>query len=381
MRAQQTLADIVRRVDTADVALRMVEVFRTEIAAYRRLPESALDGQVVEISRRNVDAFFNSLVEGRALEEDEVEAFRTSARNRASEGLPLADLLHAYRLGGRTAWEALVEAAEPEEQAALLPGVARLLEHVDRVSAAVTETYYDWSRRLASEDERQVRDLFDALTGEGPLEGPMLGLAETQGMPVADEYAPFVLALPGAEMHVHAQHAAGLRRRGGALAVTEGDRIVGLLAKRERDPAAGSESRVLCAVGEPAPRGELRSALLDLRALLDLGLRRRLTGRIELDDHLPELLLAGSPRIAERLRRRALARLEDYAARSRANLLETLDTFVACDLDRRRAAKRLHVHPNTLDYRLRRVEELTGLRLSRVSDMVLICLALKEPLI
>jgi DNA-binding PucR family transcriptional regulator len=78
------------------------------------------------------------------------------------------------------------------------------------------------------------------------------------------------------------------------------------------------------------------------------------------------------------LRRLALGPLEDYAERRRADLLETLRTFVACDLDRRRAAERLHVHPNTLDYRLRRVEELTGLRLSSTSDLVVTCLALKQ---
>jgi DNA-binding PucR family transcriptional regulator len=36
------------------------------------------------------------------------------------------------------------------------------------------------------------------------------------------------------------------------------------------------------------------------------------------------------------------------------------------------------VHPNTLDYRLRRAEELTGLRLSRPDDLMLMALALKQ---
>ena len=44
--------------------------------------------------------------------------------------------------------------------------------------------------------------------------------------------------------------------------------------------------------------------------------------------------------------------------------------------DRRAAASRLQVHPNTLDYRLRRVEALTGLKLAKAPHVVLICLAL-----
>ena len=65
MREERLLADIARRVDTSHVARRMVEIFRAEIAAYRRLPESALNGQVLEISKLNVDTFFDSLVQGR----------------------------------------------------------------------------------------------------------------------------------------------------------------------------------------------------------------------------------------------------------------------------------------------------------------------------
>jgi DNA-binding PucR family transcriptional regulator len=43
------------------------------------------------------------------------------------------------------------------------------------------------------------------------------------------------------------------------------------------------------------------------------------------------------------------------------DLLLTLDAYLAEDTDRRRAAALLHVHPNTLDYRLKRIVELTGL--------------------
>jgi hypothetical protein len=375
MTERELLADIVRRVDTVDIARRMVRIFRAEMAAYRRLPDGALNGQILEMSRRNVDLFFSSVLEDRELDDRELEPFRSSARNRAAEGLPLADLLHAYRIGGRMGWQALVDAATPEEQTALLPSVDRLMEHVDRVSDAVTETYDDWAERLASEDERRVRSLLDALTGEAPLDADLAAVAEAEGLPVLDEYAPFVIALPGAPEHFVAQHAAALRRRG-AVAVTEGERVVGLLRRGGEDPAPESDQRLLYAIGEPVQRGELRAALGDLRALVDLGLGRGLTGRIEMDEHLPELLLMRSPRLAGRLRRRALGPLDDYATKRRANLIETLQTFVACNFDRRESAARLQVHPNTLDYRLRRVEALTGLKLTRASDMVLICLAL-----
>jgi sugar diacid utilization regulator len=43
------------------------------------------------------------------------------------------------------------------------------------------------------------------------------------------------------------------------------------------------------------------------------------------------------------------------------DLLRTLEAYLAEDLDRRRTAGALHVHPNTLDYRLKRIVDLTGL--------------------
>jgi sugar diacid utilization regulator len=58
---------------------------------------------------------------------------------------------------------------------------------------------------------------------------------------------------------------------------------------------------------------------------------------------------------AERLTK-VLAPLDE-----RDDLIETLEQWYAADFDRRAAATALNVHPNTLDYRLRRVSELTGL--------------------
>ena len=56
----------------------------------------------------------------------------------------------------------------------------------------------------------------------------------------------------------------------------------------------------------------------------------------------------------------ALSELLDPLDRN-PDLPHTLEVYLANDLDRRRTAAALHVHPNTLDYRLRRIVELTGL--------------------
>jgi len=381
------LAGVVRRVDPANVAEGMVARFRTEIAGYRRLPEPVVIGQILEICRQNVELFFGSILDGTEPAEADLAAFRQSARDRAGEGMPLEDLLHAYRLGGRMGWQAVVEAARPDERHALLTGAELLMDYVDLVSAVVAQAYLDERQHLVSEEERGLRDLFDALVSGRAVGGGLLERAEAIGFSVADFYRPFAQTLAGAAAPEHAQIAERLRARG-VLALTEGDRVTGLISLQEdleapgADPLAGldglAEGEPLVAVGEPTPRADLPQALEEVRLLVDLGRRLGHAGRLDPGAFVPELLLASSPRLAGLARQRALGPLERYAERRGSDLIDTLEAFMAEDLDRRRAAQRLHVHPNTLDYRLRRVTELTGLDLGRTSDLTLAALALKQ---
>ncbi|MFC7618617.1 helix-turn-helix domain-containing protein [Actinokineospora soli] len=57
-------------------------------------------------------------------------------------------------------------------------------------------------------------------------------------------------------------------------------------------------------------------------------------------------------------------------------LIHTLRVHLSTELTRRRTAALLHVHPNTVDNRLRRVAALTGLDPSTPSHLALITAAL-----
>jgi hypothetical protein len=54
--------------------------------------------------------------------------------------------------------------------------------------------------------------------------------------------------------------------------------------------------------------------------------------------------------------------------RSNAVLLETLETFLACDGSWARTAEALHLHVNSVHYRIGRIEHFTGRDLSRLYD-------------
>ncbi|WP_078429059.1 PucR family transcriptional regulator [Alkalihalobacterium alkalinitrilicum] len=54
--------------------------------------------------------------------------------------------------------------------------------------------------------------------------------------------------------------------------------------------------------------------------------------------------------------------LTDYDEKNQTNLLETLEVFLNTDGNVNEASKELHVHPNTLNYRMKRIVELTGIK-------------------
>ena len=67
------------------------------------------------------------------------------------------------------------------------------------------------------------------------------------------------------------------------------------------------------------------------------------------------------------------------ALETRGDLRRTVATYLDHHRDRRKTATELHIHPNTLDHRLRRARELTGLDLDDPEDLATMVLALHEP--
>ena len=66
-----------------------------------------------------------------------------------------------------------------------------------------------------------------------------------------------------------------------------------------------------------------------------------------------------------------------YDERHRAELLPTLREFLACSGSWHACAAAMYVHVNTVRYRIRRIEELTGRDLSSLDDQVDFFLALR----
>ena len=130
-------------------------------------------------------------------------------------------------------------------------------------------------------------------------------------------------------------------------------------------------SRTVDAAGLPATFRAVRGAL-DLAAGAGVPAVIDLT-QLTVDQLLLEL--GDTARLTE-FATSVLGRAMDYDRTRSTALLDTARVVIDAGLDRRAAATRLHLHHNTVAQRMRRLEELTGLAMSRPADLLQLTSAL-----
>lgn len=154
------------------------------------------------------------------------------------------------------------------------------------------------------------------------------------------------------------------------------------LAERLRTRIATEAPSVVLAIGKEANTVQswsrsLREAeqalligreLLDTSHVLDFG---------DLGVYRLLLLLRESPELWE-FYRSTLAPLADYDRAQHAELLKTLEAFFENLGNLARTAEALHVHRNTLIYRIARINEISGLNIDDAEERLALWLALKS---
>ncbi|GAA2536677.1 MULTISPECIES: PucR family transcriptional regulator [Streptomyces] len=300
-----------------------------------------------------------------------------------------------------------------EERLDLLHGVTQLIAvERDRRDAARTVR-----RRLAQEVLELVQagaapaEIAARLRVAAPVLLPGLGTAphwqvvvarvdwdggEVAGGPVAQALLEEILVDPSATGPEHSDRIAVAHTGDEAVALvplpsvagehdgSEAGILADALLESVRDPlTAGLEDdgRVTLGVSAAVHSAEgLRGALEEARHARRVAAARPglvcAAGHQELASHV--LLL---PFVPDDVRRAFTARLldplRDYDRRHRAELIPTLEAFLDCDGSWTRCASRLHLHVNTLRYRVGRIEQLTGRDLSRLEDKLDFFLALR----
>ncbi|MFC6878672.1 MULTISPECIES: PucR family transcriptional regulator [Actinomadura] len=166
------------------------------------------------------------------------------------------------------------------------------------------------------------------------------------------------------------------------LPVGDGGRdVAGEVQRALEALAPGLEgSGLALGVSDVVTAGELRGAVEEARYARRLAAGRTdpvcVVGHGELATHV--LLLASVPDdVRHMFRVRLLDPLRTYDEVHKADLIRTLETFLQNSGSWTRCAEQLHLHVNSVRYRIQRIEELTGRRLSRLEDRVDFFLALR----
>jgi PucR C-terminal helix-turn-helix domain len=303
------------------------------------------------------------------------DVFFDFGRSEVRAGRSVGSVLAAYRVGAQTAWRLMVETGdgagvEPRELYALADAI---FAYIDRLCTATVEGYaYEQSQGAVERVDARRRLVELAVRrGSPPSEGELTGAAAD-----ASWRLPATLAV----VAFRDERSARVASRLPADALVA--RVDGTGWALVSDPEG------------PGRRGSIRQALRDVRAgigpvvvptlatasarLAERALELAADGPVLATDHRVDLLLLGDGDLARRLVADVLdGPLSVAPAASRERLVETLAAWLEHQGEIRPAAAQLHVHTQTVRYRVAQLRELLGDRMSSSDGRLELELALR----
>ncbi len=311
-----------------------------------------------------------------------------TGQRRARQRLPLESLLHSYRLGGRVLWQGLVRRAarggSPGEHRELLDGAEIVWDVIDRHSAIVARAYREEQGRLQQRSQRRRSALLLALLdGHGvdaeltqqaasvldmPLHGPRFVVVAAMEQPPTDPLRSPDRALD--EAGFTAAWAVQARQESGLVCLdpTQSlDDALAVLSGAAAGPVAGSA--VIDRFEEVA--ASYRLAALTLRTL-----PAGYVGVARVTQHLPQALLMSASDVTAVLVEQTLGAVLALPGAEQKTYLDTLQALLECDGSYVAAARQLFCHRNTVLHRIKRLQTLTGHRLSAPTERLHLHLAL-----
>jgi hypothetical protein len=314
-----------------------------------------------------------------------MDAPRATGRLKAEHGVPLAAVLHAFRLGGRFIWDRLLTMARDEDSATwLLHRASDIWVIVDEYSSAAAEAYHitmeEQARRDASARSVMLTTLLDGTAGNSSSAWEVMRVLRL------DRQGPFLVVC--AEINDGADPLSAVEGQLRTVGINSewihrAGSLLGLLALPNEHMAVAVEERLggiaLSRVGisrsftSPldAPNAR-REAQLAAQCLPPGAPGTHVYGSSPI-----ALLAAASPDVASEVAHTVFGPLLALPAAERAVLLDTLDIWFAVGGSTAQAAEHLHCHRNTVLYRLKRITELTGRRTSDADSSAELYVALQ----
>ncbi|WP_326955735.1 PucR family transcriptional regulator [Amycolatopsis sp. NBC_01286] len=362
----------------------VIEELVARLTAYRLMPGEELAGDISRVIEQNLRSFVGVLRSKTLPTAAEVAFLRESAARRAEEGIPIEVVLTAYHVGIQVTWDTTTADARPEDLADVMAVNALLLRYLELITPAVAAGYLAQQQSISGDEYSARQSLLAALLGGEPAQAA----ADQAGLRLPPSYLvvafgfgahpdeasadvdPLVAARrklrrlrAELERQVREPMLTSLTTDGGLALLPERDRpwLDGVV----REMARAAAVPVTAGVVVTEPDGVAAAAPCARRILAVARTFGRAPGVYRLDDVVLEYQLSCPSEARDRL----AEMLEPLSGK--ADLLDTLRAYLRLG-DRRTTAAQLHVHPNTVDYRLRRVQALTGLDPTSTADVTLL---------
>jgi hypothetical protein len=357
----------------------MAAAILSEVPEYGRPDDDSYARVVHRVARDAVHQFAARIADPAVPGEPMARMFHDIGRVEAAAGRSLDALHAALRVGARVTWQRLREKARQGGGDADV--FARLGEsifrYLDELAAACSAGYAEARAEFAGEAERLRHRLLDLLVADPPTPPETIArLAATIGWRLPRRVVAVALAAPAGTCS-------------GALAPLPPDVLVDLAGRepwllmpdpdgpgRRRaledglrkwpvttSPEGGAAPGWLAAVGPAVSLARASASLRWARRALSLAQRdpaRPPDGIVRCDEQLATLVVLADAELARLLSGQLLAPLRGLRPEQADRLAETLLAWLESADNAGVAASRLHVHPQTVRYRLRQLTELFG---------------------
>jgi hypothetical protein len=340
-----------------------------EASEFYRDPSRFSRPQLVVYVRDNIEYVLNHRpADGDAL--DVASPPRRTGREHAAQGIPLPDVLAAYRIGFAQLWEMVAEtvtargAVDPGE---LIDAVSELWWRADHFGHAVTEAYREATTEMLLRQEHERSAMVEALITGTIVERAMLW--ETAGRLGMPHEGHFLVAVAEARP-LNSDPIPGISKILRNRDVVSAWRLaphqtVGVLAMPEPDPTIIIECLDQHASGHVGISPVFTHLDRAPRAFYLAGVALRSSplpdSRVRLFAQTPiAVLVAAAPDASAAIASDVLGPVLALPDQDREALLQTFEVWSACEGSVAEAGTRLFCHPNTVRYRLRRLSDLTG---------------------
>jgi hypothetical protein len=370
-----------------DLAQHIIVAIGREVPAYARPLEGPF-GRALRVGvERALARFVDSIERPGAGDGGAREIYVALGRGEMRAGRSLDALLSAYRIGARLAWERFVAAGEAagHEPRTLYRLASAIFDYIDGISAESVEGFTEERAAAEGERQRRRRALARLLARDDVSGEEVHDLARLAGWTRPEVIAALVVGDAAGE-EPDADRLAS-RMGGGVIAAAEGTLAIAWVpdpqAPGRRAQLESGLDGVPAALGPAVALGRAPLSLARARAAHALVLDGVVDGGglVVADEHLPALLLHGGDRsLAADLAAGALAPLDELRPGPRGRLRATLRAWLDHPGQVTRVAGELHVHPQTVRYRVAQLRELFGDRLEDPDARFELALALRaEP--